>query len=198
MRNVVLDIGQVLVHLDYRPLMSLLASRGFVPAGLEDVTARIGLLEHESGRLDGAGLLDNLAALAPQPISRDEARDAWLDMFDPQPRMFALARTLVARHRVFLLSNVGDLHWAHLHARYGIGDLGHDRIGSFEVGVMKPDPGIYALAEHRFGLEPGSTVFIDDRADNVATARERGWHGIVHASHDSTVAQLRALGVEAD
>jgi hypothetical protein len=119
MRNVVLDIGQVLVHLDYRPLMSLLASRGFVPAGLEDVTDRIGLLEHESGRLDGAGLLDNLAALGSQPISRDEAREAWLDMFDPQPRMFALAGALSVRYRVYLLSNVGDLHWAHLHARHG-------------------------------------------------------------------------------
>ena len=198
MRTVVLDIGQVLVHLDYRPLMSLLASRGFVPAGLEDVTDRIGLLEHESGRLDGAGLLDNLAALGSQPISRDEAREAWLDMFDPQPRMFALAGALSVRYRVYLLSNVGDLHWAHLHARHGIGALGHDRIGSFEVGVMKPDPGIYALAERRFGLEPGATVFIDDRADNIATARQRGWHGIVHACHDATVVQLRALGVEVD
>lgn len=195
MRNVVFDIGQVLVHLDYRPLMALLGSRGFVPAGLEDVTARIGLLDHESGRLDGIGLLANLAALAPVPISRDEAREAWLDMFDPQPRMFALAARLAERHRVFLLSNVGDLHWERLHDRYGIGSVGHDRIGSFEVGVMKPDPGIYALAEHRFGLEPGATVFIDDRADNVATARARGWHGIVHAGYDPTVAELQALGV---
>lgn len=195
MRNVVFDIGQVLVHLDYRPLMALLGARGFVPTGLEDVVARIGLLEHESGRLDGAGLLDNLAALAPQPISRDEARDAWLDMFDPQPRMFALAAGLAARHRVFLLSNVGDLHWEHLHERHGIGALGHDRLGSFEAGVMKPDPGIYALAERRFGLDPGATVFIDDRADNVATARSRGWHGIVHSDYDSTARQLRALGI---
>ncbi len=196
MRNVVFDIGQVLVHLDYRPLMALLGSRGFMPTGLEDVTARIGLLDHESGRLDGAGLLANLAALVPRPISRDEAREAWLDMFDPQPQMFDLAAKLAERHRVFLLSNVGDLHWAHLHARHGIGSVGHDRLGSFEAGVMKPDPGIYALAERRFGLEPAATVFIDDRADNVATARARGWHGIVHSGHASTVAGLGALGIE--
>lgn len=195
MENVVFDIGQVLLHLDYRPLMSLLRSRGFDPAGLDDVISRIGLLEHESGRLDGAGLLDNLAALAPQPVSRDEARDAWLDMFDPQPRMFGLAERLAQRHRVFLLSNVGDLHWAHIHARFGIGAVGHDRIGSFEVGVMKPDPGIYALAEQRFGLDPAATVFIDDRHENILAARTRGWHGIVHGGYASTAAQLQALGI---
>ena len=60
---------------------------------------------------------------------------------------------------------------------------------------MKPHPAIYAEAERRFALEPAATVFIDDRPDNVATARARGWHGILHQGYSHTVGSLQALGV---
>jgi FMN phosphatase YigB (HAD superfamily) len=78
---------------------------------------------------------------------------------------------------------------------FGLDRIGHGALPSFRAGIMKPDPGIYAEAERRFGLEPAATVFIDDRADNIAAARARGWHGVVHQDHASTVAQLEALGV---
>jgi FMN phosphatase YigB (HAD superfamily) len=38
-------------------------------------------------------------------------------------------------------------------------------------------------------------VFIDDRAANVATARARGWHGIVHQDYLDTRGALKRLGV---
>jgi FMN phosphatase YigB (HAD superfamily) len=38
-------------------------------------------------------------------------------------------------------------------------------------------------------------VFIDDRADNVAAARARGWYGIVHTDYTTTCEQLRQLQV---
>ena len=47
----------------------------------------------------------------------------------------------------------------------------------------------------RFALAPAHTVFVDDRADNIAAARARGWHGIVHADHAGTLRALRELGV---
>jgi HAD superfamily hydrolase (TIGR01509 family) len=118
-------------------------------------------------------------------------------MFALQPDMVELARRLTARYRVYLLSNVGDLHWEHLCEQYGMDRIGHDALPSFVAGVMKPDAAIYAQAERRFALEPAATVFIDDRSENVDAARVRGWHGIVHASCEATRLKLRALGVEA-
>ena len=50
-------------------------------------------------------------------------------------------------------------------------------------------------AERRFALEPAATVFIDDRPDNIAAARVRGWQGIVHQDPPRTRAALAALGV---
>lgn len=196
--NVIFDIGWVLVHLAPEPLLALLRRHGAEVHRLEEVTGRIELHEHESGRLDGAGLVANIARLAPREPEHADVAAAWIDMFDPQPAMFALAQQLRARHRVFLLSNVGDLHWAELRRRFRLHELGEDVIASFEAGVMKPHEGIYVQAEERFTLDPAQTVFIDDRLENIEAVRRRGWHGIVHQHHDTTVEALRVLGVRID
>ena len=43
------------------------------------------------------------------------------------------------------------------------------------MGVIKPDPEIFAMVEDDCGLPPEALLFTDDRADNIATAAERGW-----------------------
>ena len=196
--QVVFDIGQVLVKLRPAPLFALLAEHGYQPDDLEHVARRIGIVEHETGRLDGAGLLANVAALAPRPPDPTRLQAAWLDMFEPDRRMIELAARLRTTHGVFLLSNVGDLHWARLRGVWRIHELAHDALPSFEVGVMKPDEAIYREAERRFALDPARTVFIDDRAENVAAARNRGWQAIQHGDTEHTLRALRALGVDTE
>jgi FMN phosphatase YigB (HAD superfamily) len=196
MRQVVFDIGQVFVELDYRRLMRLVRERAPGPIDILSVAGQIGLEDHESGRIDGERLLANIAAVTAGGASPQEVRAAWLDMFVLEPRMVELARRLSARYRVHLLSNIGDLHWEHLSRTFGIDRIGHGALPSFHARVMKPHGRIYELAENRFALEPSATVFIDDRAENVAAARARGWHAILHCHHDSTVAALEGLGVD--
>ena len=195
-RNVVFDIGWVFVHLDHQPFLDFLCAHGADAPDLDSVLARIALEDHECGRMDGRGLLERCAALAARPMSLEAAHASWVGMFELQPSMVALANRLSARYRVYLLSNIGDLHWQHLSREYELHRIGHGALPSFVAGVMKPHEGIYAEAERRFSLTPGETVFIDDRAENIATARGRGWHGIVHAGYDTTVGELRGLGVE--
>lgn len=194
-RNVVFDIGWVFVRLKYQPLLELLRSRGVESEDLHSVLARAALEEHESGRLHGLGMLERLAALARDPVSVEELYACWIDMFELEPEMIELAHRLSEARRVYLLSNIGDLHWAHLSREYRFHRIGHGALPSYLAGVMKPHAGIYAEAERRFALEPEATVFIDDRAENIATARGRGWHGIVHAGYQSTVRALRGLDV---
>lgn len=51
---------------------------------------------------------------------------------------------------------------------------------SGEVGVTKPDPAIYRWLLARHGLRAEQCLFIDDRPDNIETARLMGFHAIVH------------------
>jgi FMN phosphatase YigB (HAD superfamily) len=195
-RNVVFDIGWVFVHLNHRPFLDFLSAHGADAPDLDSVLARIALEDHECGRMNGQGLLERCAALASRPMSLEAAHASWVDMFELRPEMVQLARRLSERYRVYLLSNIGDLHWQYLAREYQLHRIGHGALPSFEAGVMKPHEGIYVEAERRFALAPAETVFIDDRTENIAAARRRGWHGIVHAGFESTVESLRRLGVE--
>jgi HAD superfamily hydrolase (TIGR01509 family) len=193
--NVVFDIGWVLVRFHYAPLIELLAAHGATQRDRDAVMAGIRLEDHECGRLSGAGLLLRLQQLATLPLPLAEIEACWLHMFELEERMYALAQRVSRQHRLFLLSNIGELHWGHLSRTYRMHELGHGALLSYQAGVMKPHADIYRAAEDRFALEPASTVFIDDRADNVASARRRGWAGIVHESHARTHGALRSLGV---
>lgn len=195
-RDVVFDIGWVFVGIRPQPMLDFLVKHGAPPLDLNATLKQVGLDDHETGRLDGAGLIERLAALAPR-ASVAAMRQHWLDILAPHEDMMQLARRIAMQHGVYLLSNIGDLHWEHLTARYSVDRIGHGALPSFRAGVMKPDTAIYAQAERKFGLNPAKTVFVDDREQNIEAARARGWHGIVHRNFNDTREALLRLGVEA-
>lgn len=194
-RSIVFDIGWVFVNLNPRPILDCLADHGCDTLDLKTLIARVRFADHETGRMSGRGFLEQVAALAPRPASLDVLHASWVDMFELQPAMVDLAHRLSDKYRVYLLSNIGDLHWSHLSREYGLHRIGHGALPSFLTGFMKPEAGIYAEAERRFDLDPRSTVFIDDREENVAAARSRGWQAIEHSGYHSTASALRILGV---
>jgi FMN phosphatase YigB (HAD superfamily) len=193
--NVVFDVGGVLVRLRYQPFVRYLQDAGVDLQDLPAWLATIDLEAHERGEITGEELLGRVAASATQPLDPDELARRWLDMFEPAGEMFALANGLMGEYRVYLLSNVGELHWRHLDASYGIESVGHGAIASFRVGAVKPSPAIYREAERRFGLDPAATVFIDDLKRNIAAARSFGWRAIHHVNPEATRRELKALGV---
>jgi HAD superfamily hydrolase (TIGR01509 family) len=193
--TVVFDIGWVLVRFNYQPIIDLLRARGCEVDDLHALLERAALSEHESGRLHGHALLERLAGLATAPVSHAELHAQWVGMFELDPLMLDLAHRLSEHHKVYLLSNIGDLHWAHLSREYALHAIGHGALPSYLAGAMKPHADIYAEAERRFALTPEATVFVDDRSDNIAAARARGWAGIVHVDFGSTLSALRALAI---
>jgi 2-haloacid dehalogenase len=194
-RNVVFDVGGVMVRLRYQPFVRYLQDAGVDLADLPAWLATIALDAHERGEITAEELLGRIAASAARPLDPDELRNRWLDMFERSDEMFALAAGLMGRYRVYLLSNVGELHWRHLDASYGIESVGHGAIASFRVGAVKPSAAIYREAERRFGLDPAATVFVDDLHRNVVGARSCGWVAIHHVDPARTRGELEALGV---
>jgi len=92
------------------------------------------------------------------------------------------------------LSNTNARHWELMHSDSHAGLPMHHlthRVASHLVGVMKPEEGIYEHLEQITGLAPGSLLFFDDKAENVATAKRRGWHGERIDPGGDTVAQMR-------
>jgi FMN phosphatase YigB (HAD superfamily) len=194
-RNVVFDVGNVLVKLHYQPFIQYLGRAGVDMRDLPSWLQQVDLEGHERGEIEGEMLLRRVAAMAPVPLDPADLRTQWLSMFERWDEMFTLASGLMAEYRVYLLSNIGDLHWAHLDALYGLDTLVHGACASFRVGAIKPQADIYRKAEQMFGLDPAATVFLDDLPRNVEAARACGWHAIHHTDAALSRQQLRALGV---
>lgn len=73
------------------------------------------------------------------------------------------------------------------------GDLFDAVVISSEVGMRKPEPGIFELAARLLELAPAECVFIDDVEANVVAAEAAGLVGVHHHDHAQTASQLSDL-----
>jgi HAD superfamily hydrolase (TIGR01509 family) len=75
--------------------------------------------------------------------------------------------------RVFIASNQDRLRADHLVKT--IGHLFEDVFVSSDIGAAKPEEKFFQYVEEALRVQPASIIFFDDQAENVATARRRGW-----------------------
>jgi HAD superfamily hydrolase (TIGR01509 family) len=61
---------------------------------------------------------------------------------------------------------------------------------SGQVGMRKPDPGIYLYAAAQAGVAPEACVLVDDVEVNVAGAQSVGMQAIHHVDAASTIERL--------
>jgi putative hydrolase of the HAD superfamily len=64
---------------------------------------------------------------------------------------------------------------------------------SAEVGMRKPEEGIFLYAAQALGLEPRECVFIDDVEANISAAAACGMTGVLHTDAEATAAALQDL-----
>lgn len=110
--------------------------------------------------------------------------------FEHAPEMSALVRRArVSGLRTGLLSNS----WGNDYPRDGWDEMFDVVVISGEVGMRKPEPGIYLHTVSLLGVEPSECVFVDDLEHNIAAAVEVGMVGVHHMSYDATLQELEAL-----
>jgi putative hydrolase of the HAD superfamily len=115
-------------------------------------------------------------ALEITPADLVDAFAGW--MIGPYPGAEALVRRTRSRVPVGCLSNMNPLHWRELEGWPLISAFDHSFI-SCELGLVKPDPEIYAHAAGAVGLTGQQILFLDDNLINVNAAIDAG----LHAAH---------------
>lgn len=93
--------------------------------------------------------------------------------------------------RTAFLSNSGTEVMARVRADRPLERLFDAVVISCEVGLSKPDPRIYRLCLDRLGLDAADTLFVDDRADNIAGAAGVGLETL-HFEGPGALARLQA------
>jgi 2-haloacid dehalogenase len=189
---VVFDVGRVLVQWDLRFLFGKLIAD---PARLEWFVTTVVTPEwhfqHDAGRpLDE--MIPERIAQFPECADLIEAyRQRFGESIPgPIPGSIELVEALAGRGvPLFAITNFGAEFWPPFRAEWPVFDLFTDIVVSGEERIAKPDPAIYDLAARRFAYAPAAMLFIDDNAENIASARDCGWQ--VHHFTD-------AAGLEAD
>jgi len=132
----------------------------------------------------------------------DERAEAIMTAFMDSPRMFnddmlELVKRLHGRYTLGIISNTTPGMEELLRERFELIDLFDVRVGSGDLGIAKPDAGIFLHATKLAGLAPEQSVFTDDRADFAEAARGVGMHGFPFTEYARFAEDLRSVGVEA-
>jgi epoxide hydrolase-like predicted phosphatase len=102
-------------------------------------------------------------------------------------------RSLRPGYKTALLSNAwSDLRGV-LTERWKIADAFDELVISAEVGITKPDPGIYHLALQRLQVAPQEAVFVDDFMENIDGGKAVGLHTIHFRTPQQAIADLADL-----
>lgn len=102
-------------------------------------------------------------------------------------------RTLKQDFTIAVISNYTIILRDKIENLWQIGDAFDELIVSSEVGIMKPNPGIFQIALERTATHPEESVFIDDFIENVEGAQNIGMHAILFKSSEQTIKDLTAL-----
>jgi HAD superfamily hydrolase (TIGR01509 family) len=198
-RAFVFDIGNVLLRFDFslahRKILSLCTTPPS-PECLERVDAI--KVDYEAGLMDRATFLKVVFDLIQFRGTEAEFVKAWEEIFELNLPMTGLVDSLHGRYPLYLLSNTSDIHVDYFTKEYPLFSRFDDAVYSYKVRCAKPDRSIYELAATQFGVKPEETVFIDDLAVNIASAREVGFQAIQYdfRRHDLLLEELARLGVE--
>lgn len=196
-RAVVFDVGNVLeLTEDNYPFEEWAASFGLTSEQFAQRTAGV-----FAGGDVGAVTLDEVHKKLGEALGIGAGQvaafmeDFWREYLGvPNVELIEWAGTLRPRYKTGILSNSFVGAREREHEVYGYGDLVDDLVYSHEVGMLKPDPGIYALSCERLGVLPEEAVFLDDKPPFVAGARAAGLHA-VHFRGDNAraIAEIEEL-----
>jgi FMN phosphatase YigB (HAD superfamily)/DNA-binding Xre family transcriptional regulator len=122
-------------------------------------------------------------------------KQAYLDGAEPIQAIQELLVWASERYRVGLLSNGLPGLLSGLRERQLLPDVSYAAIiDSSEVGLAKPDPKIYELAQTRAGVPAEEILLIDDNRSNLIVAEQQGWHVAMFDGYrsDDSAARIRA------
>jgi len=194
-RAVFFDLGGVIVRTEYQAPRQQLAER----LGMEYDDLNKIVFDSETGLQATTGALTSqqhweavIKRLKRSPEELASIRDEFFagDIIDRDILNFL--RSIRGSHKTGLISNA----WSDLRdylVREKLIDAFDHIIISSEVGVAKPEAGIFQMALKQAGVRPDEAVFVDDFYVNIEGCEKVGMKGIHFKDAESALQQLKQL-----
>ena len=187
-RNIVFDLGGVLVDLDFKAAINGLQEAGFTNVK-EQLMAfdRGGIFQKfEVGEITADEFRTAIRENSTVTLTDEEVDALWNLMLLEIPReKLELILELRGKYMVYLLSNTNSIHWDYVcknafnYRGFRVEDYFEETFLSYEMHLAKPDKAIFEKMLHDANLLAEETLFIDDSEANCKAAEEVG----IHAHH---------------
>lgn len=177
---VLFDLGGVLINWDgANGLTGLLGERLSPEAGRRFWLESPAVRDFESGRINAS----EFARRAIEELRLDMDPEEWFRQFfswdrGPFPGSKGLLKSLDSRCELGCLSNNNELHWSQIRDKWGFGSFFRYQYLSHEIGMMKPDPGIFEYVLRDLGRPPERILYLDDSPECVDAALQFGFRAV--------------------
>ncbi len=181
---VVFDVGRVLLSFEPEDIL-----RRYVPdaqAHYDELMVRV--FKSPYWTMRDHGTMTNEEAIEAMTAGNEtlapwirRIMESWVEMKDViQEGVEALRRCREMGKKIYILSNYADEAFAHVDGKYDFFGLCERKFVSSRLGMMKPDPRIYAHVVNETGHAPERMLFIDDSPANIEAALDAGWQGLCY------------------
>jgi FMN phosphatase YigB (HAD superfamily) len=194
---IVFDLGNVLVDFDYSIAARRITARSTQPPENLDafLSSSPALIQFETGLITRQAFFEQVRNVAGFLGDIEEFGKMFADIFTEISPMIALHAKLRRRgFKTYIFSNTNDLAIEHIRRNFPFFQNFDGYILSYEVQAMKPDAPIYQALEQMVGKHGDEIIYIDDRAENIASGAAHGWRTILHESPEQTHAALKSFG----
>ena len=190
-KNIVFDFGGILFDIDVKAAihsMSKLLGIPYENGKIPDELLKI-LQDYEIGAFNTEKFVWNLQYISTTKPQAIDIIKAWNSMLiEMKEEKFEKLLALRKSYKVYLLSNINDLHlnyiYRYFRSTYGITDWDDKYFEktyySHIIGKRKPDVSTFEYVWNDARLVAEESLFIDDMIENVNSAKSLNIHTIHH------------------
>jgi haloacid dehalogenase superfamily, subfamily IA, variant 3 with third motif having DD or ED len=178
------DFGGVIVNVDYTLMIRAFAQYNI--KNFDHIYTQDGQVElidlFEEGKISMQEFHDGIRDLLSTPLTDKQIDDAWFSMILDLPKeRIDLLGELKKKYKLYLFSNTNELHIERLkrmyHQQFGFDifkDLFIKAYFSNEIHQKKPNPCAFQWVINDSGINPATTLFIEDSPQHIEGAKQVG------------------------
>lgn len=202
-RYVMFDLGVVLVHLEYEPARRACLAlcdpeRAEASAEFLRLLGRSPVVDaYERGEISAREFYDHFVGHTGFRGDFNAFAEIWRSIFRENEPMIEFGREVARRFPVYFMTNASDLHVPWIFSRFPRLNFFTDVACSCYLRASKPDPEYYRRALAKFRVPASESLFIDDRPENIESARAVGFHCVLYRDPEQAIRETRAVLEEA-
>lgn len=176
-KAIIFDLGNVLVKIEYKFFLKNTKLDGiYTESEIYEILAEPAIL-YEKGIISSREFYQRAVKILSLKMDYEKFYFAWCSVIsDVIDGMELVLNNLAKIYPLYLLSNTNEVHFDYVRNNFNILNYFNENFLSYKIGSIKPEKEIYEYVLKRVKLQPHEIFYIDDKLQNVLTAKELGIH----------------------